>query len=233
MSQAPVLIEVIALSAQDARDAEAAGADRLELVSDMAQGGLTPAADVVHDVVKQCRLPVMVMVRPHARSFSYDEADRRQMREAIAMVRDAGAHGVVFGALTPEGDIDRACLDQVLRWADGLPLTFHRAFDAVRDPVRAFGTLSAYRGAVTQLLTSGAAPTAEQGAALLGQLVKRWQLGEGVEPLVGSGVNAGNLAALHRLIGARQYHVGSGARAGGSFEARIDAGRLAAMRAAR
>ncbi|WP_377152778.1 hypothetical protein ACFJIX_16420 [Roseateles sp. UC29_93] len=63
--------------------------------------------------------------------------------------------------------------------------------------------------------------------------MKRWQLGEGVEPLVGSGVNAGNLAALHRLIGARQYHVGSGARAGGSFEARIDAGRLAAMRAAR
>ncbi|WP_377152780.1 copper homeostasis protein CutC [Roseateles sp. UC29_93] len=148
------MIEVIALSAQDARDAEAAGADRLELVSDMAQGGLTPAADVVRDVVKQCRLPVMVMVRPHARSFSYDEADRRQMREAVAMIRDAGAHGVVFGALTPEGDIDRACLDQVLRWADGLPLTFHRAFDAVRDPVRAFGALSAYRGAVTQLLTS-------------------------------------------------------------------------------
>lgn len=232
MSRAAALIEVIALTARDACEAEAAGADRIELVTDMAQGGLTPSARTVDEVVRQCRLPVMVMVRPHARSFRYDEADMRQVREGVAMVRDAGAHGVVFGALTEDGDIDRAALDQVLRWADGLPLTFHRAFDAARDPVRAFGELSAYRGEVAQLLTSGAAPTAEEGAELLAQLVTRWRLGEGVEPLVGSGVHAGNLGTLHRRIDARQYHVGSGARVGGSFAAGMDAARIAALREA-
>ena len=96
----------------------------------------------------------------------------------------------------------------------------------------AFSELSAYRGAVTQLLSSGAAPTAEEGAELLAQLVTRWRLGEGIEPLVGSGVHAGNLAALHRRIGARQYHVGSGARIGGSFASGIDAARIAALRQA-
>lgn len=232
MSLDPVRIEVIVLSAQDACQAEAAGADRLELVSDMAQGGLTPSVDVMRAVVRQCRVPVMVMLRPHARSFIYDDADMREVREAMAMVHGMGAHGVVFGALTPHGDIDTARLEQVLRWADGLPLTFHRAFDAARDPAQAFGVLGAYRGAVAQLLTSGAAPTAEQGAALLRQLVQRWQQGEGVEPLVGSGVHAGNLGALHYRIGARQYHVGSGARVDGRFDADIAPDRIAALRRA-
>jgi copper homeostasis protein len=230
MNLADVFIEVIALSVQDALDAEAAGADRIELVSDMAQGGLTPAAEVIRDVVRRCRLPVMVMLRPHARSFVYDEADMHHVHAALALARDAGAHGVVFGALTPEGDIDRARLEQVLRWADGLPLTFHRAFDAARDPARAFVELGDYRGAVAQLLTSGAAPTAVEGADLLAQLVQRWQRGEGVEPLVGAGIHADNLAALHARVGARQYHVGSGARVGGRFEAGIHAGRVAALR---
>ena len=110
MTGAPLFIEVIALTARDACEAEAAGADRIELVSDIAQGGLTPSAQVAREVVRQCRLPVMVMVRPHARSFCYDEADMRQVREGVAMVRDAGAHGLVFGALMADGDIDRAAL---------------------------------------------------------------------------------------------------------------------------
>lgn len=232
MSEERLLIEVIVLSAEEARDAEAAGADRVELVADMAVGGLTPPAAVVHEVVRRCGLPVMVMARPHARSFCYDEADMRAVRDAVALARDAGAEGVVFGALTPEGDIDRAALERVLRWADGLSVTFHRAFDAARDPAHAFAVLGQYRGAVAQLLTSGAAPTAQEGADLLAGLVQGWRHGDGVEPLVGSGVHAGNLAALHARIGARQYHVGSGARVGSSFSAGIDAARVAALRSA-
>lgn len=230
MKLVDIRIEVIALSARDAINAEAGGADRIELVSDMAQGGLTPAVEVIRDVVRQCRLPVMVMLRPHARSFVYDDVDMGRVHAALALARDAGAHGVVFGALTPEGDIDRARLEQVLRWADGLPLTFHRAFDAARDPAQAFVDLGDYRGPVAQVLTSGAAPTAEQGAELLAQLVQRWQQGEGVEPLPGVGIHADNLAALHARVGARQYHVGSGARPGGRFEAGVHAGRVAALR---
>ncbi|MCE4553920.1 copper homeostasis protein CutC [Roseateles cellulosilyticus] len=227
-----VLLEVIVLDAQDAAAAAAAGADRLELVSDMAQGGLTPAAEIVQAVVRACSIPVMVMARPHARSFVYDEADMAQVREAIAVARDAGAAGIVFGALTDEGDIHTERLEQVLHWADGLPVTFHRAFDACRDPWQAFDVLGAYRGPVAQLLTSGAAPTADDGAALLRRMVACSRRGEGVEPLVGSGVTVANLPTLHAVIGARQYHVGSAARIGGRFDAGIDAARIAALRSA-
>jgi copper homeostasis protein len=232
MTDVRARIELIVLSADEACQAEAAGADRVEVVSDMAQGGLTPSTEVVQAITRRCGLPAMVMQRPHARSFVYDDADMRAIRESVAMSRDAGAHGLVFGALTPEGDIDIARLEQVLRWADGMPLTFHRAFDAARDPAQAFGVLGQYRGRVTQLLSSGAAPTAAQGQGLLQALVRRWRQGEGVELLVGAGVHAGNLAALHRVIAAEQYHVGSGARAGGSFDAAIDAGLVATLRSA-
>lgn len=225
----PLRIEVIVLGAADALQAEAAGAHRLEVVSAMQHGGITPPAAVVQAITRACRVPAMVMVRPHARSFVYDEDDMRAVHESITMVRDAGAAGLVFGALTAGGEIDTARLEQVLRWADGLPVTFHRAFDQARDLAAAFDELGRYRGAVAQLLTSGGAATASEGRSVLRHLVQRWRHGGGIEPLVGAGVSDENLAALHADIGADQYHVGSGARIGSRFDADIDTARMARL----
>jgi hypothetical protein len=157
---APLRLEIIVLDVDDALRAQAGGADRIEVVSDIDRGGLTPSASLVHGIARQCQLPQMVMLRPHDRSFVYSDEDMQQIREAVAMVRDAGAQGLVFGALTPAGAIDIGRLDQVLRWADGLPVTFHRAFDAAVDLALAFSELTSYRGAIAQVLTSGGAPTA-------------------------------------------------------------------------
>ncbi len=228
---APLRLEIIVLDVDDALRAQAGGADRIEVVSDIDRGGLTPSASLVHGIARQCQLPQMVMLRPHDRSFVYSDEDMQQIREAVAMVRDAGAQGLVFGALTPAGAIDIGRLDQVLRWADGLPVTFHRAFDAAVDLALAFSELTSYRGAIAQVLTSGGAPTASAGRDVLRELVQRWHAGDGVEPLVGGGVGDATLAELRDHTGARQFHVGSGARLGGHYGMRVDALRVARLRA--
>jgi copper homeostasis protein len=223
-------LEVIALDVDDALRAQAGGADRVEVVSAIDRGGLTPRAALVRGIARCCGLTQMVMLRPHDRSFVYTDDEMVLIREAVAMARDAGAHGLVFGALTSEGAIDTGRLEQVLRWADGMPLTFHRAFDAAADLQQAFSVLGHYRGAIAQVLTSGGQATASAGREVLRELVRRWQAGEGVEPLVGSGVDASTLADLSEHTGARQYHVGVGARSCSTYGLRVDALRVARLR---
>ena len=223
-------LEIIALDVDDALRALAGGANRVEVVSAIDRGGLTPSAALVQGIARRCGLAQMVMLRPHDRSFVYTDDEMLLIREAVAMARDAGAHGLVFGALTSEGAIDASRLERVLRWADGMPLTFHRAFDAAADLQQAFAVLGNYRGAIAQVLTSGGQPTASAGREVLRELVRRWRAGEGVEPLVGSGVDVLTLADLSEYTGARQFHVGIGARSCGTYGLRVDALRVARLR---
>jgi copper homeostasis protein len=223
-------LEVIALDVDDALRAQAGGADRVEVVSAIHCGGLTPSAALVQGVARRCTVLQMVMLRPHDRSFVYTDDEMVLIREAVAMARDAGAHGLVFGALTSAGAVDTVRLEQVLRWADGMPLTFHRAFDAAADLRQAFTVLGRYRGAITQVLTSGGQPKASAGREILRELVERWRAGEGVEPLIGAGVDASTLVNLRRHTGARQFHVGVGARSSSTYGLRVDALRVARLR---
>lgn len=223
-------LEVIALDVDDALRAQAGGANRVEVVSAIDRGGLTPSAALVQGIARRCGIAQMVMLRPHDRSYVYTDDEMVLIGEAVAMARDAGARGLVFGALTSEGAIDTGRLEKVLRWADGMPLTFHRAFDAAADLQQAFAVLGNYRGAIAQVLTSGGQPTASAGREVLRELVRRWRAGEGVEPLVGSGVDVRTLADLCEYTGARQFHVGVGARACGTYGLRVDALRVARLR---
>lgn len=221
------LLEAIVLSPEDARQARACGIDRLEAVASIEVGGLTPDETVLRGILA-AGVPTMVMLRPHARSFVYDEADMRAVFSAIAMARRLGAHGLVFGALTPDGRIDTHRLEQVLDAAAGLPVTFHRAFDAAADLRAAHAVLGRYRGAVAQVLTSGGRPTAPEGAGLLHELVHAG----GIEVLVGSGVDADSIGALHARVRARQYHAGRGLRHGHRCDAPFDPAAVARIRAA-
>jgi copper homeostasis protein len=228
---APPQLEIIALDVDDALRAQAGGADRVEVVSAIDRGGLTPSAALVQGIARRCSVLQMVMLRPHDRSFVYTDDDMALIREAVAMARDAGAVGLVFGALTSEGLVDTGRLEQVLRWGNGLPLTFHRAFDQAADLQQAFSVLGGYRGAISQVLTSGGKPTASAGRDVLRELVRRWRSGGGVEPMIGSGVDAATLADLRQYTGARQFHVGSGARSCSAYGMHVDALRVARLRA--
>ena len=147
------MIELIAVTPDEARVAELAGADRIELVSALSEGGLTPGIGLVRKTVTAVRIPVNVMVRPHSRGFVYSQADLAVMREEIRAIRAAGANGVVFGALDEEGRVELRVLEALLGCAEGLEVTFHRAIDASRDPVASARTLSGYP--IRTILTSG------------------------------------------------------------------------------
>ena len=221
------LLEAIVLAPEDARQARACGIDRLEAVASIEVGGLTPDETVLRGILA-AGVPTMVMLRPHARSFVYDEADMCAVFDAIAMARRLDAHGLVFGALTPEHRIDTLRLEQVLNAAGGLPLTFHRAFDEAADLRQAHALLGRYRNGVAQVLTSGGRATALEGAGLLRELAHAGA----IELLVGSGVDAHSIGPLHARVQARQYHAGRGLRRGQRYDAPFDPDAVARIRTA-
>lgn len=199
--------------------------DRLEAVASIAQGGLTPPAGVLRGILA-AGVPTMVMLRPHARGFVYDAADMRAVLDAAAMARRLGAHGLVFGTLTRAGQVDTVQLEQVLDAANGLPVTFHRAFDASADLHAAHATLARYRGPVAQVLSSGGRATALEGVATLQALAAAG----GVEVMPGAGVDASSIGPLHARLGARQYHAGRGLRVAGRYDAPLDPAAIAGIR---
>ncbi|WP_339834654.1 copper homeostasis protein CutC [Paenibacillus sp. FSL R7-0272] len=140
------ILEVIALDAADAQAAEQGGADRIELVSAMSEGGLTPSYGQIEQVVSKVSIPVYVMIRPHSRSFCYSANDLQAMIQDIRVARELGAAGIVIGALTDEGEVDRSFLQTCLLSAQGMGVTFHRAIDSSAHVVRALESIGSVNG---------------------------------------------------------------------------------------
>ncbi|GAA2638120.1 copper homeostasis protein CutC [Dactylosporangium fulvum] len=205
------MLEVIALSADDARHAAAGGADRIELVSDMAVGGLSPAPETVTAVRAAVDLPVRVMLRPEAGFTAPDPAALRRLARDL---RSAGAEEFVFGFLTAAGAVDLAALDAVLPALDGAPWTFHRAIDHAADRSAAWSAITGLPG-LDAVLTAGAPTGVADGLPVL--------LREAGDPrlLVGGGLRPPHLPPL-LAAGARAFHSGAAVRPGGSFEKPID-----------
>ena len=138
-----------------------------------------------------------------AEDFIYNEADLRQMIDDIEYCKSVGAAGIVIGALTPEGAIDRAAMRRLIAAAGPLPVTFHRAYDVcTADPYIALDQIIAL--GCTRLLTSGQAPTAWDGRNVLALLVRR--AGRRLTVMPGSGVTPDNLPALVAATQASEFH---------------------------
>lgn len=214
--RAVVLIEVIAIRTEDVQAAYAGGADRIELVSGIAEGGLTPSIGLVEAAVMASPLPVNVMVRPHSQSFCYSEADLATMVRDIRAIRESGAEGIVIGVLDERGSLHRGALEKLLQAADGLDVTFHRAFDEIDNQFEALRQLSEYPQ-ISRVLTAGGLLPAPKSMEKLRELrVLGDQLG--VTILGGYGLHANNIAEFARVTGVREVHFGGGVRRGGNFK---------------
>ncbi|WP_410655649.1 copper homeostasis protein CutC [Amycolatopsis sp. lyj-112] len=213
MSSKTGLLEVIALNAVDAERAQEGGADRLELVSDMASDGLTPSLETVRDVLGATDLPVRVMVRDN---MSFAPGDLDGLRAETARLIDAGAREFVFGFLDAESEIDVDSCETLVKDLDGLPWTFHRAIDRARDPLSAYDQLAAL-GCDT-VLAAGHPHGVAHGLSVLQQLARRT---DGPQLLVGGGLRAQQVHLL-RAGGVRAFHIGSAVRPGG-WDAAVDA----------
>ncbi|MGC2960437.1 copper homeostasis protein CutC [Paraburkholderia graminis] len=224
-----VLLEVIATTVADARLAAQAGADRLELVTAMGEGGLTPSIGLIEAVVNAVSIPVNVIVRPHSRSFVYDADDHALMLHDVRAVKAAGANGVVIGMLNVDGEIDREQLARAIDAADGLAVTFHRAFDEVRDQQKALDVLLGFN-AVTNVLTSGGQPSVLDAEATIRALVRQAS-GSHCTVLAGAGLTVDAVAGFVSRTQVQAVHFGSGVRVGRNGLAPIDIDKVARVRA--
>ncbi|WP_371633629.1 copper homeostasis protein CutC [Streptomyces sp. NBC_01259] len=217
MSARPAL-EIAVTSAAGARAARENGADRVELCTALELGGLTPSAALVEAVAAE-GLPVQVLVRCRAGDFVHDAEEVALMAAEVRSVIASGAAGVVIGALTADGALDTVAVARLAEAArtSGRPVevTLHRAVDQSADPVATAALLPSL--GLTRVLTSGGAPAAADGLAVIGAMVAA---APGVQVMAGGGVRLADIPAL-ASAGVAAVHLSAKTRAprrpGGSW----------------
>ena len=182
--------------------AQEGGADRVELCCALFEGGLTPSAGTVETVRAMSSIDVNVLIRPRGGDFIYDRYEVRAMLRDVEIAAELGVHGVVVGALTEDGDVDVALCRQLVSAAQGLSVTFHRAFDMARRP---FDSLEAIVDlGADRLLTSGQEASALEGAPLIADLVAA--AADRLIVMPGGGITEHNVLRILDLTGASEIH---------------------------
>ena len=165
--------------------------DRIELCQNLEQGGITPFYGMIEYAIAY-GIDTHVLIRPRPGGFQYTQEEAELMIREVTNCREMGAKGVVFGALTEVGEIDKKLLEKVIEKAKVMEVTFHRAFDDTFDWKKAMDVLIQF--GVHRILTSGLARNVEQGLPILKEMVN--YANEKIEIMPGGGVNAGNVKRL-------------------------------------
>lgn len=184
----PVSVEVCAYSLFSCLAADRAGAQRVELCASPWEGGTTPSAGLVEQALKETSLEIHAMVRPRGGDFVYDETEKQTMLAEARSLIAQGVHGIVVGALKPNGDLDVAFMREFRKIAGDRELTCHRAIDVSRDPIQMMEELISL--GFNRILTSGGKNKALDGLENIAELV---QAAKGrIQIMAGSGVNPVN-----------------------------------------
>ncbi|WP_426350244.1 copper homeostasis protein CutC [Alloiococcus sp. CFN-8] len=216
------MIEIIAATVEDAIKIESCGGERIELVSALSEGGLTPSYGTIKNVVSSVNIPVNVIIRPHSKNFIYSEEDMKVMIEDINLVKELGANGVVIGVLTENNEIDNSKLERLIKAADKLDITFHRAIEEVNNIVESVKVLSKYQE-ITNILTSGGSGRIEDNIAVLNEMTRH---SGNIRILAGGGLNLNNIQDIIRNSSVKDYHFGTAIREGNRFNGEIDEDKL-------
>ena len=219
------LLEVIACSVADARAAAEGGATRLEVVRDLAAGGLTPPPELVAAIRQATVLPLRIMLR-ETPSFTLDrEEDLGRMIDAGRRFLDLGAEGLVLGFLR-EGVLDEATLGRVLDALPDAAVTLHHAFDALSEPRRTLAGLERFPQ-IDWVLTRGRVADLEQSVASLRSFRRAAPPGVGI--LCGGGMDTTTIPVIRSATGLRSFHVGRAARSPEEPHGAVDAAKVAAL----
>jgi copper homeostasis protein len=214
-----VLVEACVDAIDAALEAERGAAARIELCGELLQGGVTPSAGLIAAVWDKIDIPLHVLVRPRTGDFLYTDDELDVMRRDIEQVKTLGVDSVAMGVLTADGDVDVERMRSLIELARPMKVTFHRAFDLVRDRDAAVEALLAL--GVDRVLTSGGAPTAAEGADAIAALVRA--VGDRMIVMAGGSITAENVGALVAQTGVREVHVRGAARVDSAMRHRQDA----------
>ncbi len=198
------LLEICCYSQASAETAQLNGVDRIELCAAPKEGGLTPSHGVLRLVRETVTIPVHPIVRPRGGDFCYTDDEFSAMLDDVRLIKTLGFPGVVIGVLDEEGNVDISRMRQIMQAAQGMAVTFHRAFDMCRNPHQAVDKLGDF--GVSRILTSGQKASAEKGLSLITELKHR----SGVPIIMaGAGVRVSN---LHMFLdaGVEEVHSSAG-----------------------
>jgi len=221
-----MLLEVIVQSVADARAAEAGGADRLEVVREIARDGLTPPMDLVRAIASATRLPLRVMVRESDGFSVTDARELRVLQEAMTACADLGVDGVVVG-FARGASLDLDTTAAVLSVAPATAATFHRAFDSIGDPLAAIDSLKHLRQVDRILTDGGSGDWAARCARLEGYAARA---GSRLTILAGGGIDEEGLRILASRGSVSEAHVGRAACEPPRRDAPVSAARVRALR---
>ena len=200
------ILEITVDSLLSARAAIEGGADRLELCSALAVGGLTPYSELLRRIKQESDINIRCLIRPRAGDFLYTAEEISMMAAQIEEFRTLGADGFVIGCLDADGNLDVRAMEPLLKAAEGTGLTLHRCIDVSRDPLKTY--LAAGHAGIDTVLTSGAAGNCLAGIETIGRLLELRDAGGGPEVLIGCGVNASVITAFRiRFPQAYAFHM--------------------------
>lgn len=199
-----IAVEICVDSLESAIAAERGGAKRVELCSDLLEGGITPSAGLIATARKKISIGLHVMIRPRGSDFFYSDDEFDVMRRDVLMAKQLGADGVVFGILDLEANVDIQRTRALVDLARPLQTTYHRAFDMSSDLSRALEQV--VEAGADRILTSGGAQTAIEGSAVLRSLVER--ANGRVIIMAGGGIDDQNVQVLLEKTGVREIHAG-------------------------
>jgi copper homeostasis protein len=200
----PTIIEICIDAVDSAQAAERGGAQRVELCSNLLEGGTTPSAGLIATIRKKASLGLQVMVRPRGGDFCYSDDEFETMRHDVLTAKSLGADGIVLGLLYADGRVDVERTRQLVELSHPLPVTFHRAFDLCPDLPAALEDV--IRTGARRILTSGGEPSALAGAQSLARLVQ--SAAGRITILAGGGINYKNAREVVAKTGVHELHAG-------------------------
>lgn len=197
-----IKLEICANSIYSAEQAQLAGASRVELCQNLENGGTTPSYGQIKTTRDLLQIGVHVLIRPRAGDFLYNKQEFEEMKADILMCKELKCNGVVIGILDAAGHVDMPRMKELVNLAKPMTVVFHRAFDRCADPYQALEDIISL--GCDRILTSGQKNTAEEGKALLRELVEL--SGGRIEIMPGSGVHAQNVIDILNYTKASSIH---------------------------
>ncbi|GEL11299.1 copper homeostasis protein [Flavobacterium glycines] len=196
-----MLLEICASSYQSAINAQNAGANRIELCSELALGGITPSYGLIKKVIENLSIPVHVLIRPRSGNFTYSEEEFEIIKTDIKLCKKLGCQGIVSGVLKADNTIDVIRTQELIELSKPLSFTFHRAFDWIENSSDAVEQLIAI--GANRILTSGKKSSAQEGIVLLKELEIKAQNKLLIFP--GGGINSENVLTF-KEAGFKEIH---------------------------
>ena len=196
-----MILEICANSFQSAKNAQEAGAHRIELCSELSVGGITPSYGLIKKVIEELHIETFVLIRPRSGNFTYSKEEFEIIKQDIQICKNLGCAGIVSGVLKEDNTLDEERTKILIELSKPLTFTFHRALDFVPNPIKTLEQL--INLGVDRILTSGQEPSAEKGLEFLKKLKEKAR--DKITILPGGGITPKN-ALLFKEAGFTEIH---------------------------